>query len=516
MGREKKVKYYGERYKGTLSDDECRILDTIYSTSVVPDLRHCIYDLPEESIKAIIKGCESSAGYPQDIERPLGTLNDMQTVGVAYMYWAGSCILGDSVGLGKTVQVCGLINLLRIEYEKRGEEFNVLFLTEKPLVDETRKLLIKFTGEYWYKLKGEKADNLKWKERHGNGVDASVISTHSLIKQPVFLSWLDQCDDFPFQLVIVDESSVLGNSTSEISKTAKLLLPRFDRRIFLNATPFETKLDVFYNQLNLIDPTLLPAKTNFTKEYVIMNYSGMFPRPSGKYKNADKFKKLVGYRYFARTRRDEGAKMEDCEAKIILSDLSAKQKELLSKTHLNQMVYDYPPYFERDMDFSTENVPKLKSLLELLNNECKDAKSIILFTMYKEYQDALVDWFYEQGYTCRAMNGDTSDKQRQIIIDGFRKGDFKVLVTNVQKGLNFGECDYCIFYAFNPNPSKMIQMEGRITRSFDIIGKHVYLLCSKGNEFRILNNVIKNRAKASADFATVDVSCIMSLLLEDN
>ena len=61
----------------------------------------------------------------------------------------------------------------------------------------------------------------------------------------------------------------------------------------------------------------------------------------------------------------------------------------------------------------------------------------------------------------------------------------------------------------------MIQFEGRITRSFDIVGKTIILLCSEGRELDRLNNVIKERAKASVDFTKVDLSCIMDLLLED-
>jgi ERCC4-related helicase len=179
------------------------------------------------------------------------------------------------------------------------------------------------------------------------------------------------------------------------------------------------------------------------------------------------------------------------------------------------MVFDYPPYFDKSLDFDEETTPKLMDLKNLLNNECKEAETIILFTVYKEYQNSLVDWFNYQGYSSMVMNGDTSDEERQEIIKAFKNKQFRVLITNVQKGLNFGNCDYCIFYSFNPNPNKMVQMEGRITRSFDIINKHVYLLCSKGEEFRTLNNVIKRRAKASSEFSTADLSCIMGLLLQD-
>lgn len=61
----------------------------------------------------------------------------------------------------------------------------------------------------------------------------------------------------------------------------------------------------------------------------------------------------------------------------------------------------------------------------------------------------------------------------------------------------------------------MVQFEGRITRSFNILDKHVMLLCSQGRELDRLNKVIKTRAQASAQFTQSDLSCIMSILLDE-
>lgn len=59
----------------------------------------------------------------------------------------------------------------------------------------------------------------------------------------------------------------------------------------------------------------------------------------------------------------------------------------------------------------------------------------------------------------------------------------------------------------------MIQFEGRITRDFDVIGKHIYVLCSRGKEYETLNKVVRQRAKATADFTNTDLSVIMNILL---
>ena len=87
------------------------------------------------------------------------------------------------------------------------------------------------------------------------------------------------------------------------------------------------------------------------------------------------------------------------------------------------------------------------------------------------------------------------------------------MLTNVQKGLNFGTCDYCIFYSFDPNPAHMIQFEGRITREFDIVGKSIYILCSMGLEYQSLIKTVKQRTQATTEFTNTDLSVVVDILL---
>ena len=58
----------------------------------------------------------------------------------------------------------------------------------------------------------------------------------------------------------------------------------------------------------------------------------------------------------------------------------------------------------------------------------------------------------------------------------------------------------------------MIQFEGRTTREFDIFGKHIYILCSEGDEYKSFNNVIRPRAKATTQLTNSDISVVMQIL----
>ena len=525
MRRAKVVEYYKDRFKGSLSDEACENLETLLNldseNGCVSDLRHIIYNISDVDVETIAKFGDS-AYTMYNIEKPLGTLRDEQTIGVAYLYNAEDCILGDSVGMGKTVEVAGLFNLLKVQYEKNGKNFRYLFLTEKNIAEQTRNELIKFTGDYNIFIPNGEAkvvDEFVNTYPYDMELTNSVVGTHALFTTAKFLGWLEQCrqygDGFPFDMLVVDESSPLGGkSSNNIVIGFNNISKYFKRIVFLNATPFETKLDIFYNQLNLLDKAMMPTKTNFKKQYCVMDYRGMYPRLTGKYKNQGEFKRLIAYRYLARTRRDKGAEMIDCEGGVVFSSLSPIQKEWLNKTMLNRVVYDCPTHLDPSIEFNTENVPKLGSLINLIKNEGLNSDSILIFVYFKEAQKCLSKWLGDRGYSNRVLNGDTDDKERSSIIKGFKNKEYRILVTNVQKGLNFGDCDFCIFYSFDPNPSKMIQFEGRTTRDFDIIGKNVYILCSRGKEEKQLREVVIQRAHATSNFTNTDISVVMNILLE--
>jgi superfamily II DNA or RNA helicase len=521
MGRAKEVIYYNDRYKGKYLDDEtCDKLESLLklqeNKGYVKELKHIIYDLSASEVSEILE-----SGYScVDLEGKKGTLDTYQTIGIAYMFFAKRLILGDSVGLGKTVEVCGLCNLLEAMLAKKGQEFRFLLLTEKTAVPQVTKEMVKFTGNYIGSVQGEKRFVKKFIDANSDELHYSVVGSHSLLKSVDFQEymryWKSDAGYNPFDILIIDESGdILTNSATQYYKDAKYFEQMFDRVILLNATSFEKELMQFYNQLSFIDDSLLPTKTNFTKEYVVMDYTGPYPTPSGKYKNADRFRHLVGYRYFARTRKGIGATMKDCTADVVVTPLSKQQRFLLEKTSIPQMVFDCPSYFNMGIESTPETTPKLKALLDIVIGEWKDAKSILVYSTYKEPQRFIQSELAKLGISSEVMNGDVSQREREAIIDKFKLGDIRVLITNVQKSLNFGNCNHCIFYSYNPNTNSMVQFEGRMTRSFDIVDKHVKLLVSRGKELKQFKSLIADRAKASDVFAGSDYSCVLSILLDD-
>ena len=521
----KEVKYYNNCYMGSLSEDTCKELDYYRNLSdeqgCEASLLHCIYTMADSDVEDFIDDMELQ-GYPsKEYPKPIGTLTSYQTVGVAFAFTAGNYINGDSVGLGKTVETAGFYNVIKSLMSKNGEDYRCLLLTEKTLVPQLRSEMVKFTGDFFQICPDAEIKTLRNFTTNNNYLEPlkySVVGSHGLIKAPEFIAWLEQCrlygKGFPFHTLVVDESSILGGKqTTQIVKSFKMLSKYFKKIIFLNATPFETKLECFYNQLSLLDSKLLPTKSEFQQEFCKMRWNGMYKIATGKYKNESVFKNRIRYHYFARTRRDNGAEMKDCKGGVIYSELSDIQKQWLKKTSLVNVVYDCPTYLDPSIEFCQENVPKLYSLENLLYNEAADEDTILIFVYYKEAQRYLSEWLTNLGFSNRILNGDTKVNDRNKIVKGFKNAEFRILITNVQKGLNFGACNFCIFYNFDPNPSKMIQFEGRTTRDFDIVGKSMYILCSRGREEKSLLRVAKQRAKSTVAMTNTDLSLVLSVLL---
>lgn len=526
MSRKKQVVYENGRYKGMLLDSEtCLKLESLRrldeEKGFVKDLQTIIYDLTKSDVE-MIKSSKSN----EFVEMNRGRLENIQTIGVAYMYFAKRLLLGDSVGMGKTVEVCGLCNLLEAMYQKKHESFRFLLLTGKTLIESTCDKMIKFTGNYIQPVYGDADKVKKFISENEDDLYYSVVGAHSLINSTLFQDYIrnfiEEKGYSPFDLIVIDEAGdILTNSSTQTYKNAKYLTEITDRIILLNATSFEKNLDQFYNQLSFVDDTLLPTKTEFSETYKVKTWDAFRGYPTykkGAYKNQENFKKLVGYRYLARTRKSSGAKMSNCTAEVIVSDLSSEQKNLLKMTSIPAMVYDCPSYFNSigfNIPTDVNTTPKMRDLIELITGRLANDSTILVFSRYKEAQYAIKELLEDYDISCEVMNGDTPQKTREAYINSFKLGDFKVLVTNVQKGLDFGNCNHCIFYDYDSNPSNMVQFEGRMTREYDIIDKHVYLLISRGNELKNFKEAVADDAQASDIFAGSDFSCVMSILLDE-
>lgn len=523
----KNIRYYKGRYfQGNLSDDEAEaILTLINEYDSVQSLRHSITNAPDYVITDIkndaegyIKENGSLEGF-KDTNKTVydvgvGTLRDEQTLGVAFMYYAKSALLGDEVGLGKTVQIAGLYNVLSKEFQQRGQEFRCLFLTEKSSAGQIRDKMIQFTGEYVALLEsGEKNVVARYLSENKGKRFCSYVGCHSLMTNPEFLTHTAK---MPFDLVVIDESSIAKKATNEFHQNCKILFKYHKRKILLNATPIELELREMYNQLDLLDPNFMPTVTEFNKRYCKVKKTLYGFAPNG-YKNEDEFKEAIKLRYLARTRQGLGAEYSDNRYKTILIPLSKAQKALMKKTTMYKMVVDYPMGVNRDIPYNEETTPKLAALFSLIDESVGVFRNqALVYCNFVKAQEEICNMLTEKGYRVVVLNGKSRSTVRTEIVRDFNNGLYDIMITNVLRGIDLKTCDNCILYTIDPNPQKMVQFEGRITREFDVLGKNVALLVAMGKEKKFVEGVLKLRVNASASFTNTGNSMVISAIKDED
>ena len=500
--------YNGKYLQGSLDDKVCGALSTLVeSVSEVTGIKNCIVNFPFNIVSDIISDYENYekehgtiAGFKKSYTPIPGELTPAQTVGVAFMYYAQSALLGDEVGLGKTVQCAGLINLLKRDFDKAGKPFRFCFLTEKSSIKQIRRKLIQFTGTYVGELEtGEQRVVKQYIDRYEKGNHCSIVGGHSLLNSSEFLIHTAQ---HPFDLIVIDESSIIKNTTSDIFKNTKALFKFHKRKILLNATPLEQNVLEFYNQLNLLDPYFLPPLGEFKKRYCIMERGVFGYTEISGYKNTEEFKTAVGLRYIGRTRASLGAKYEGNEYKIVIVPLSKEQKKLQRNTSLYSLIYDYPTGVDRNVDFNLETTPKAGALISILKNLDMSSSKVLVYCRFVDCQARLKELMENEGFRVAILNGTSKIKERNELLDRFLNNEFDVLITNIQKGLDINNCDTCIMYTIDPNPQKMVQFEGRMTRDFDVQYKNLYMLVADGREKKFVEETLKLRVDATDAFVS--------------
>lgn len=195
-------------------------------------------------------------------------------------------MVADDVGLGKTVEAGLILSELLI----RRRIQRVLVLTPA-------SLRVQWRDELWSKfsLPFDLVDrDSTQKLRRSIGIDANpwrscsrIISSYYYLRQPdVLEQFRSACRTpegsprLPWDLLIVDEVHNLMPSPfgddSELCKTLRMVVPHFEHRIFLTATPHNGHTRCFTGLLELLDPVrftrtdeLKPAEKDRVKQVVV-------------------------------------------------------------------------------------------------------------------------------------------------------------------------------------------------------------------------------------------------------
>lgn len=520
---------YNGMYLGQMEPKIASYILDIRGRESIPNLKHMIFDFPAELVLRSIEEEKSIRDIVRDeqldYKKYLGELKDYQTLGTAFMYMSPRSVIGDGVGLGKTAEVSALINYLH--QTKQLKRF--LMAVETSALGQTQCELMRFTGLRVVALPSEAYKlNRLIKKIDWTKVDGIVIK-HSALRSDVLSKWLSLNINPDgtcrlFDTFFLDESSVIKNLTTKTAIYTKNICDICPRVHFMNATVFETNIMDIYNQMDMMNPALLPKKWRIEKEFCTFGRSSYWTKENGKpkmnfrrdltgYKNQAIFKERLKLVYFGRSKSDIGIDMPHVH-KVYEVEPSNEQSMALQKGYRYMEVLNCPSLIpDLHLETNRKTVPKLDRLCNLLETDFADCK-VMVYCFHNEAQQAIADECRKLGRNPVILNGQSKDQERWEIQTKFNKGEYDVIITNIMKSLNLFGGDVCIFYSNSMTPSKMFQVAGRIDRNVDDkIKTYILLIYSGTDEYKHFMEVTKQRTRDARDL-TIDAKTTVDYFIE--
>lgn len=521
---------WNNMYLGDMSEPQAELIMQTRESKVIPNLKNMLFDFPidliqqsideQQSIRNIIK--RDKIDYTQYVAQ----LRDYQTVGTAFMYLSPRSIIADGCGLGKTAEVAALINWLKY----KGEMSRFLIAVETSAIGQTQAELMRFTGLYVVAMPSEATKIRKVIEKTDwTKVDGIVIK-HSTLRSDPFSKWLalnineeGMCNIF--DTFFLDESSVIKNDTTKMYSYTKNICQIVKRVHFMNATTFETNILDIYNQMDMMDQSLLPKKWRIEQEFCTYARTSYWTKENGKakmnwrrerngYKNQAVFKESLKLVYFGRCKKDIGMDLPHIYKVYEVEPTNAMSLGLEKGYRYSELLNCPSLIPDCGIPMDRKNVPKLDRLCELIENDFSQ-ESVMVYCFHLAAQQTIADELAKIGRKPVILNGSITDAtERYRIQQAFNNGEYDVIITNIKKSLNLYGGDVCIFYSMETNPSKSFQIASRIDRNVDDKLKTFVMLLYKGtDEYRFFTTTVKQRAKDARDL-TIDAKTTVDFFFE--
>jgi superfamily II DNA or RNA helicase len=170
-------------------------------------------------------------------------------------------LIGDEIGLGKTVTALGVAKYL----EKLGRVRRVLIIVPRVLVMQWRKELLRI-GIVESKIHHLESNTIGFFELQ-SFPESYYIASMDLIKKE---EKIDKIVRIPWDLIIIDEAHKFGFKTKRFWKIGKMLVEKHPDRdvLFLSATPHRGNPEDYIARLQLLDPYLVKGwKSMDTRQF---------------------------------------------------------------------------------------------------------------------------------------------------------------------------------------------------------------------------------------------------------
>lgn len=370
-------------------------------------------------------------------------------------------ILGDVMGLGKTLQAIGLI-----AWNVREGKADNIVVCPGTLVENWRRELKKFSPAlrvhtHFGAFRTGASERLR-------GYDVVLTSYDTLVRDHSIIS------DTSWNLVVIDEAQAIKNPNAKRTVRCKELPRKFG--LALSGTPLENRLMDLWSLADFAEPGLFGSESKFESEFE--------GSPSG----ATEVNRIIRP-ILLRRRLDEID--HQLPAKVVinhpirwpveLNELYEKVRKdaikefaiaggLVATARLRKLT-THPLMMDVESDDMTTWSPKYALALEILEELFANGEKCLVFVSYKKMIDCMkldLENRFPNSYV-QSLDGRTEMSLRSPLVDAFNSFNGSgVLICNpivAGAGLNITGANHVIHYNLEWNPAKEDQATFRVYRN---------------------------------------------------
>lgn len=359
-----------------------------------------------------------------------------QLFGMKFVLVAKKVILGDEMGLGKTIQALGVAQHIK----NMNPPFHGLVIAPLAVLENWKRETNRVTDIRPYVLHGSSKEGQ---------AKAWIKSGGLAITNFESLTVLHQTINYKFDLVIIDEAHLIKNPETRRSTYSRHHLKYAEHSLLMTGTPLENRGEEFVNLIDLVNSGVT---SDLRSSFGDVNYA---------YRNASKFRHMVGGIYLRRNRRNVLKELPD----LVVSDEFVAFPKANSGEYESCIRAGNLMGARRALSVgSISTSPKMAKLAEIVESCRAEGSKVLVFSYFKE---VLQNAASVVGNTI-PIDGEISHEGRQQAIEKFQKtSGFAALVMQIDiggVGLNLQEASTVVIMEPQFTPGKEGQAIGRAYR----------------------------------------------------
>lgn len=454
-----------------------------------------------------------------------GELRPYQRAGYNWLrflneYKLGGC-LADDMGLGKTVQT---LTMLLAEKEAGGGPSLLIMPTS--LIYNWEMEASKFTPDL-------KVLNYTGTLRNK---DIKRFENYDVVLTSYGITRLDSelLQKFYFNYIILDESQVIKNPSSNIAKAVRELKSR--HKLVLTGTPLENTTMDLWSQMSFINPGILGTQSYFRQEFQIpIEKKGdefkskklnavikPFVLRRHKSQVATELPAKVEYIQYSEMTPEQERKYEETKAYYRGKILDLIDKEgmgnsrfmiLEGLTKLRQLA-NHPKMIEPSYNGDSG---KLEDITHMLENAMAEDHKVLVFSQFVKHLSLVQSYLKTNKIAYAYLDGGSTDRKEQV--EKFNKDPkTKVFLISIKAGglgLNLTEADYVFILDPWWNPAVEAQAVDRAHRIGQKRKVFTYKFITRNTVEEKILQLQQKKLKLTSELIVTEESIMKQLTRED-